>query len=82
MRTDAMNNKFVYLAFLLLTFFMNVHADEMTLQEQIDSIKEQIRQEEAVRDQLQDDITAMDSKVENLRQRLQELETKISSSQE
>lgn len=77
-----MNSKFVYLAFLFLTFFMNVHADEMTLQEQIDSIKEQIRQEETVRDQVQDDITAMDRKVENLRQRLQELEAKISSNQE
>lgn len=77
-----MNNKFVYLVFSLLTFFMNVNADEMTLQEQIDSIKEQLRQEEAVRDQLQEDMTAMDEKVENLRQRLQELEAEISSNQE
>ena len=77
-----MTNKPVYLAALLFAFSMNIHADEMTLQEQIDSIKEQIRQEEAVRDRLHEDMTAMDKKVEDLRQQLQELETKISSSQE
>lgn len=77
-----MNNKLVCLAVLLFTFSMNVHADEMTLQEQINAIKEQIRQEEAVRDQLHEDMTAMDKKVENLKQRLQELEAQISSGQQ
>ena len=76
-----MNKKQIFLVILLFMFSINVHAEEMTLQEQVDAIKEQIRQEEITRNQLHEDLSAMDKKVENLKQQLQELEAKISSSQ-
>lgn len=72
-----MDNKLVYLAALLFAFSMNIHAEEMTLQEQVDAIKEQIRQEESLQEQLRTDLNAQDAEVAELRKKLEELEKKL-----
>lgn len=72
-----MTSKPVYLATLLFIFSMCIHAEELTLQEQIDAIKEQIRQEETLREELRADLDTKDTEIRELKMRLEELEKKI-----
>jgi predicted nuclease with TOPRIM domain len=71
-----MNNKINYLSLYLVAIVVNIHAGEVTLQEQIDEIKEQIQQEESVQEQLSTDLDAKDAEVAELREKLEELENK------
>ena len=74
---EMMKNKCNYMFSLILAIPMNIHAQEMTLQEQIDEIKEQIQHEISLQTQLRTDLDAKDAEVAELRKKLEELENKL-----
>jgi predicted nuclease with TOPRIM domain len=73
---EEMNVKIICLILLLTGFSWPIYADEKSLQVQIDDIKEQIRQEEILKEQLRADLDVKDSEVAKLRKKLEELEEK------
>lgn len=61
---------------LLTAMSWHIHAEEQSLQEQVDEIKAQIKQEEARKEQLSSEITSREEEVTDLRKKLEELEKK------
>lgn len=61
---------------LLSALSWNIHAEDQSLQEQVDTIKTQIKQEQARKEQLDSEITSREEEVADLRKKLEELEKK------
>ena len=72
-----MNARAIVTMLLLTAISWNTHAEDQTLQEQIDTIKTQIKQEEANKEQLNSEITSREEDVADHRKKLEELEKKI-----
>ena len=67
------------IAFSLSLFMLSAaRADDQDLQQQIETVRSRIEQEETVRNQLREDLASMDEKVDKLKQQLKELEAKLS----
>jgi len=72
-----MNKKIMGLTILLAVCPNLLCAQEMSLRDQINAVREQIRQEEELQQQLRDDLAGKDKEIADLKQRLEELEEKI-----
>ena len=67
------------LAVLCIILFLPYYtlAEELTLSQQVDEVRTQIEQERETQKKLRADLETMDTRIEELRKRLEELETKI-----
>lgn len=71
-----MNKKILALTLLLAVWPYWSGAEETSLQDQIDAVREEIREQEEWQQQLRDELTEKDEKITALKQRLEELEEK------
>ncbi len=65
---------------LLLAFSGMVHAQGNTIEEQIAAIKEQIKEQETMQEQLKADIASKDEEVNRLKEQLKALEEQMGGS--
>ena len=73
-----MNKRAVCLTLLLGVVFSSVLlAEEMSLQDQINAIKEQISEQEELQNQLRTELSSKDDEIARLKEQLEELEKQI-----
>lgn len=70
-------NKKVISLIILLGLSPAIFAVETNLQDQINTVKEQIKEQEQKQEQLRKEIASKDEEVANLKKQLEELEKKI-----